>query len=78
MPAIDSVVAFSAISAWNEVTVSAQWLEPKDLFQNIWRDWNPALTTFREEIFFGSIHDADASITDPVDPRVHNLNVSKT
>src|SRR6266566_4655020 len=76
MPAIDGFVPFSLICAWHKIAVRAQWLEPKYLGENVGSNWHPTFTAFRKKIFFGSIHDPDAAIADPVNASVHDLNVA--
>src|SRR5437868_6175565 len=76
MPAVNSIVPFSLISTWHEITVGAQRLKPQYLFENVWSHWNPTFAALRKKIFFGSIHDSDAAIADPVNASVHDLNVA--
>src|SRR4029453_14354288 len=78
MAAINSIMPLSSVCAWHEVTLCAQGLEPKDLLENIRRYRHPTFTALREKILFWPIHDADASVANPVHTRIHNLDVSQS
>src|SRR5262245_60287000 len=77
MPAINGMVAFGPICAWNKIAVGAQWLKAQDLLKNVRGDRHPPLTSFWKKILLGAINDANTSVADPMRAGIYDFDIAE-